>query len=36
MAAAHEILIVKGQDGVVAVEELGVENNLDTVAGVVE
>ena len=36
VAAAHELLVVHAQDWVVAVEEVGVEDDLDAVMRVVE
>ena len=36
VAAAHELLVVHPQDRVVAVEEVGVEDDLDAVMRVVE
>ena len=36
MASTHELLVVHAQDRVVAVQEVGVEHNLDAVLRVVE
>lgn len=36
MASSHELLVIESKNGIVAIQEIGVEDDFDTVVTVVE